>query len=78
EKDLELHWESIAEGAQTILRTTNYTQPYEKLKELTRGKVVTKESYNKFIEEVEVSKEIKDRLRKLSPYNYTGLAKKLS
>lgn len=37
-KELESHWESIAEGIQTILRTTNITQPYEKLKELTRGK----------------------------------------
>ena len=77
-QDLENHWESIAEGIQTILRTTDYTQPYEKLKELTRGKKFTKEDYEKFIEEIDVADEVKDKLRKLSPQTYTGLAKKLA
>jgi len=78
ENDLEKHWELIAEGIQTILRTTNYTQPYEKLKELTRGKAVTKESYEKFIEEIEVPEDIKKKLRSLSPKTYIGLARKLA
>ena len=77
ENDLNNHWESIAEGVQTILRTTNYSQPYEKLKELTRGKVVTKETYLKFIDEIEVSPKIKQKLLALSPKSYLGLAKKL-
>jgi adenylosuccinate lyase len=77
-QELDNHWESIAEGIQTILRTTDYTEPYEKLKELTRGKMVTKETYLKFIEEIEVSPKIKEKLMKLSPTSYTGLAKKLS
>ena len=77
EKELDNHWELIAEGIQTILRITNYTQPYEKLKELTRGKVVTQESYEKFIAEIEVPEEIKRKLRSLSPKTYIGLAKKL-
>lgn len=77
ENDLNNHWESIAEGIQTILRTTNCTQPYEKLKELTRGKAVTKETYFKFIDEVEVSPKIKQKLLALSPKTYIGLAKKL-
>lgn len=74
--DLDDHWECIAEGVQTILRTTNYTQPYEKLKELTRGKKVTKEDYIKFIREIEVPDEIRKKLERLSPQNYTGLAEK--
>ena len=78
ENELDNHWELIAEGIQTILRTANYTQPYEKLKELTRGKVVTKESYEKFIAEIEVPEEIKRKLRALSPKSYLGLAKKLA
>jgi len=78
EKELDNHWESIAEGIQTILRTTNYTQPYEKLKELTLGKAVTKETYENFIEEIDVDKKTKEKLRKLSPNNYIGLAKELS
>lgn len=78
ENDLNNHWESIAEGIQTILRTTNYTKPYEKLKKLTRGKIVTKETYLKFINEIEVSPNIKQKLLALSPKTYFGLAKKLS
>lgn len=77
-EELNNHWESIAEGIQTILRTTSYTQPYEKLKELTRGKKVAKETYLKFIDEIEVPEEIKIKLRELSPQTYIGLAKKLS
>ncbi|MCA9380265.1 adenylosuccinate lyase [Candidatus Dojkabacteria bacterium] len=75
--ELDNHWEIIAEGIQTLLRTTDYTQPYEKLKELTRGKVVTKETYTKFIDELEVPEDFKDKLRKLSPENYIGNAVKL-
>ncbi|KKS97555.1 adenylosuccinate lyase [Candidatus Woesebacteria bacterium RIFCSPHIGHO2_12_FULL_42_9] len=78
EKDLDNHWEAIAEGIQTILRTTSYTQPYEKLKELTRGKIVTKESYEKFIDEIEVPEDIKKKLRLLSPKTYIGIANKLA
>lgn len=76
--ELDNHWECIAEGIQTILRTTDCVEPYEKLKELTRGKKVTKADYEKFIEEIDVPKKIKEKLRKLSPQNYVGLARQLS
>ncbi len=78
DKDIDNHWETIAEGIQTILRTTSYAKPYEKLKELTRGKSVTKESYEKFINEIDVSDQIKNKLRKLSPETYIGVAKELT
>lgn len=76
--DLEDHWEVIAEGIQTILRAEGVSDAYEKLKDLTRGKKVTKTDYEKFIEEINVSKEVKEKLRKLSPQNYVGLAKELA
>lgn len=77
DRELDNHWECIAEGIQTILRTTTYTHPYEKLKELTRGKRVTKKDYEKFIDEIAVDKKIKDKLRTLSPWTYTGVADQL-
>ncbi len=77
-KDLDEHWEIIAEGIQTILRTTTYTKPYEKLKELTRGKKITREGYENFINEIEVHDEIKVRLRGLSSNTYIGFAKELT
>ncbi|EKD96332.1 MAG: hypothetical protein ACD_24C00090G0002 [uncultured bacterium] len=75
-KDLDEHWETISEGIQTLLRTTSYKQPYEKVRELTRGKIVTKEIYNKFIDEINVSENIKEKLKKLSPRTYIGYSNK--
>ncbi len=77
-QELDNRWECIAEGIQTILRTTDCVEPYEKLKELTRGKKVTKADYEKFIKEINVPKEAKEKLKKLSPQNYVGLAKELA
>lgn len=76
--ELNNHWEIIAEGIQTLLRTTDYTQPYEKLKELTRGKVVTKETYTKFIDELQIPKEFTNKLHQLTPENYKGYASLLA
>jgi adenylosuccinate lyase len=75
EQELLLHWESIAEGIQTILRTSDIPMPYEKIKELTRGKEVTKEQYQQFIDQLAVGKDIKLKLKKLSPLGYVGWAK---
>jgi adenylosuccinate lyase len=59
---------------QTILRRENYPHPYEALKELTRGKTgITKKNMFDFIETLEVSEDVKEELRVLSPHNYTGL-----
>ena len=72
DRELDEHWEAIAEGIQTILRTTDLTEPYEKLKELTRGKVVTQETYDKFTNELDVPENLKAKLRELSPSTYIG------
>jgi adenylosuccinate lyase len=72
--DLENNWSVIAEAIQTILRKENYPNPYEKLKELTRtNSKMSKESFAKFIDTLEVNAETKRQLKELTPFNYTGI-----
>ncbi|OQP45449.1 adenylosuccinate lyase [Niastella yeongjuensis] len=72
--DLEDNWAVVAEGIQTILRRENYPQPYEALKELTRGKNgINQESIHEFIDGLKVSASIKKELKKITPQNYTGV-----
>ncbi|MEJ7587336.1 MAG: adenylosuccinate lyase [Ferruginibacter sp.] len=72
--DLENNWAVVAEAIQTILRRENYPQPYEALKELTRGKhAIDKKAISQFIADLKVSKEIKKELKSISPHNYTGI-----
>ena len=73
-RDLDAQWPVIAEGIQTILRRAGYPQPYERLKELTRGKErVTEADMRAFIEALDASAEVKAQLRALTPQNYTGI-----
>lgn len=72
--DLEENWAVVAEAIQTILRREGYPQPYEALKALTRkNEKITKESIHSFIDTLEVGNEIKDELRIITPFNYTGI-----
>ncbi|MCP9200130.1 adenylosuccinate lyase [Gramella sp. GC03-9] len=72
--DLEANWAVAAEAIQTILRREGYKNPYEALKGLTRtNEKITKESISKFVDELDVSDEIKAELHKISPQNYTGI-----
>ncbi len=72
--DLEANWAVVAEGIQTILRRENYPNPYEALKALTRkNEAVTRETMASFIEGLDVSENIKEELRALSPQSYTGV-----
>lgn len=74
-KDLEDNWVVVAEGIQTILRREGVANPYEMLKDLTRGnQQVTEQTFQEFIQQLEVSEQVKAELRNLSPYNYTGTA----
>ncbi|KKQ18987.1 MAG: Adenylosuccinate lyase [Parcubacteria group bacterium GW2011_GWC1_36_9] len=77
-EDLRAHPEVITEAIQTILRREGVKMPYEKLKELTRGKQITLSSIHEFINTLEVNKKIKKELLKITPQNYTGLASKLA
>ncbi len=78
ESDLEAHWEVVAEGAQTILRATQTPASYEKLKELTRGKKITKKIYRDWVNQLDVDNEVKLKLNKLSPLSYLGLSAEIA
>jgi adenylosuccinate lyase len=72
--DLENNWAVVAEAVQTILRRENYPHPYEALKNLTRGKSsISKKDMLDFVETLDVSEDVKEELRVLSPHNYLGL-----
>jgi adenylosuccinate lyase len=72
--DLEENWAVVAEAIQTILRTEGYPNPYEALKELTRkNEKITKASIHSFIDGLDVTKILKERLKAISPFNYTGI-----
>lgn len=75
---LDNHAEVIAEAIQTILRREGESFPYEKLKELTRGKHVTESDFKNFIEALPVSLKIKRELNNITSKNYTGLASKIA
>ncbi len=72
--DLEMNWIVIAEGIQTVLRREGYPEPYEALKELTRkNEHINKNTFTDFIENLNVNKDVKNELKKISPFNYTGI-----
>jgi adenylosuccinate lyase len=72
--DLENNWAVVAEAIQTILRRENYPNPYEALKDLTRGNnSIDKKSIHTFIGKLKVSAAIKAELKKITPHNYTGI-----
>ncbi|MBI1344178.1 MAG: adenylosuccinate lyase [Terrimonas sp.] len=73
-EDLDNNWAVVAEAIQTILRRENYPNPYEALKELTRGNnKIDRKSLHKFIEGLKIKEEIKKELLKITPHNYTGM-----
>lgn len=72
--DLEQNWAVVAEAIQTILRRENYPQPYEALKELTRGKgAIDKKTIQAFIRGLKVSAAVKKELLQISPTTYFGV-----
>ncbi|KAJ4826007.1 hypothetical protein Tsubulata_027600 [Turnera subulata] len=76
-QDLDQSWEVLAEPIQTVMRRYGVPEPYEKLKELTRGRAVTKDSIREFIEGLELPKEAKANLLELTPHTYVGAAVQL-
>ena len=72
--DLENNWAVVAEAIQTILRRENYPNPYEALKDLTRGnQQIDKKTIHSFIDKLNVNESLKKELKKITPHNYTGL-----
>ena len=71
--DLDQNWAVVAEAIQTILRREGYPNPYEALKDLTRThSKITEDSIAAFIQALDITDNVKDELRKITPYNYTG------
>ena len=77
-RDLEQSWEVIGEAVQTVMRRYSIPEPYEKLKELTRGKVVDQKLIQDFIRSLELPDDAKKQLLELKPSSYTGLAESLA
>ncbi|MBC7888091.1 MAG: adenylosuccinate lyase [Ferruginibacter sp.] len=72
--DLDNNWVVVAEAIQTVLRRENYPEPYEALKELTRGKnAIDKKAIHRFISSLKIPILIKNELKGITPYNYTGI-----
>ncbi len=75
-RDLEANWAVVAEGIQTILRREGYPNPYEALKELTRtNEEINAKTMGEFIERLNVSDDVKEEMRALTPHSYTGVFK---
>ena len=72
--DLDNNWAVVSEAIQTVLRKENYPNPYEALKELTRGNSqINKKSIHQFIDGLKIDEDLKKELKKISPHNYTGV-----
>jgi adenylosuccinate lyase len=77
-EDLDTCWEVLAEPIQTVMRRYQVPNPYEQLKELTRGKVITKEGIQIFILGLDIPQNAKDELLAMTPSNYVGKAVELT
>ena len=74
QQDLENNWAVVAEAIQTILRRENYPNPYEALKDLTRGNAkIDKKAIHSFIASLKISAELKKELKEITPSGYTGV-----
>ncbi len=74
ENDLENNWAVVAEAIQTILRREFFPNPYEALKDLTRkNEVINKEAIHNFVDGLDVSDDVKEELKAITPQNYTGI-----
>lgn len=73
-EDLDASWEVLAEPIQTVMRRYGIEKPYEKLKELTRGKRIDQAGFAAFIDTLELPAEVKDELKALTPATYIGNA----
>jgi len=74
DQDLEDNWAVVAEAIQTVLRREGYPNPYEALKSLTRkNEKITRQSIHTFIDELNINNELKDKLKAITPFSYTGV-----
>jgi len=76
--DLDANWEVLAEAVQTVMRRYGVEQPYERLKELTRGRAVSREALHAFIGTLAIPEAARQELLALTPATYVGLAEELA
>ena len=76
--DLDANWELLAEPIQTVMRRFGIANPYEKLKELTRGTRVSREGMQAFVNTLDIPADAKKALLELTPWDYTGKAAELA
>ena len=76
--DLDASWEVLAEAVQTVMRKEGLKEPYERLKQLTRGRALDEASFKALIDAIELPAPALDALRQLTPAGYTGLAQRLA
>ena len=76
--DLDANWELLAEPIQTVMRRYGIANPYEKLKELTRGNRVSRDGMQEFVKTLDIPQAAKNELLKLTPWDYTGKAAELA
>ncbi|CUH96251.1 Adenylosuccinate lyase [Propionispora sp. 2/2-37] len=74
---LNMAWEVLSEAVQTVMRKHGHSNPYDKLKEITRGRAIGEKEIKTFIASITLPEEAKKRLLALSPQTYTGVAPKL-
>ncbi|NEX61417.1 adenylosuccinate lyase [Noviherbaspirillum galbum] len=77
-EDLDATWEVLAEPVQTVMRRFGIENPYEQLKELTRGKGISKEALRDFVQGLNIPQQAKDQLLAMTPANYIGRAAELA
>lgn len=76
--DLDQNWAVLGEAIQTVMRRYGIPQPYEKLKALTRGKIIDQTILLQFIDQLDLPNKVKQQLKKLTPATYLGYAQKLA
>ena len=77
-KELSENWQVLAEAIQIIMKLEGYDNAYEEIKAKTRGKNIDQESYLNIVNDLNISNESKGKLKKLTPFNYLGIASKLA
>ena len=77
-EELDANWELLAEPIQTVMRRYGIANPYEKLKELTRGQRVSREGMQAFVAALDIPAAARAELLKLTPWDYTGKAAELA
>jgi len=76
--ELSNNWQVLSEAIQIVMKLEGYDDAYEEIKKLTRGQTINKDSYHELVENLKISSASKNKLKKLTPATYLGIASKLA